>query len=156
MDVSLIKRCVGIDISKHTFTACICCRSASGKEQFGDSVDFNNNPEGFKKFLKWSRSLPDQSGSCLYLMEATVVYYEQLAYFLYKSECSLSVVLPTRVKYFTKSLNVKTKTDAVDARVIAVMGCNKFSLPGNLLRPYIISFVPLPGFTRMFSKNASR
>lgn len=58
----------------------------------------------------------------LYLMEATGIYYEQLAYFLNDAGCILSVVLPTRVKYFTKSLNVKTKNDAVDAKVISLMG----------------------------------
>lgn len=63
MDESLIKRCVGIDISKHTFTACICCQSASGREQFSESVDFTNSHEGFKKFLKWSRLLLRESGS---------------------------------------------------------------------------------------------
>lgn len=33
------------------------------------------------------------------------------------------MILPNKVKYYAKSLNVKTKNDSIDARVLAIMGC---------------------------------
>jgi len=50
------------------------------------------------------------------------VYHELLAVHLHKLKSKVSVVLPNKVKYYAKSLNIKTKTDSVDARLIARMG----------------------------------
>ncbi len=36
-----------------------------------------------------------------------------------------SVILPNKVKHYAKSLNIKTKTDTVDARIIAQMGAER-------------------------------
>ena len=58
-------------------------------------------------------------------MEATGVYYENLAHHLHKLKQPVCVLLPNKVTHFAKSLNVKTKTDKVDARVIARMGAER-------------------------------
>jgi transposase len=58
-------------------------------------------------------------------MEATGVYYEELAYFLNEKGEKLSVQLAQKMKYFAKSNNLKTKTDKVDSKVIAEFGIEK-------------------------------
>jgi transposase len=55
-------------------------------------------------------------------MEATGAYYEEVAYFLYEQDQDVCVALANKVKHYAKSLNVKTKTDKVDAGVIADFG----------------------------------
>lgn len=52
-------------------------------------------------------------------MEATNVYWEGVAEQLADLGFKVSVVNPARIKEFAKSLGVRTKTDAVDAKVIA-------------------------------------
>src|SRR5699024_2011045 len=59
------------------------------------------------------------------VMEATGVYHENLAAFLYKKDVFVSVVLANKIKNYIKSLNVKTKTDKADAKAIAEFGIER-------------------------------
>jgi transposase len=67
----------------------------------------------------------DKDISVSFAMEATGIYYEQLAYHLHSLGKRVSVILANKGAHFTKSLNIKTKTDDIDAGVIAMMswGC---------------------------------
>lgn len=121
----IINQSIGIDISKETFTACICQRELSGEEHLRDVIEFKNSRTGFNQFVKWSRKITQPLPEVIFVMEATGVYYENLAYHLYNLKQSVSVLLPNKVKHFGKSLNVKTKTDNVDARVIARLGVER-------------------------------
>lgn len=71
-------------------------------------------------------------------MEATGVYYEQLAFFLSDNEQRLCVALPTAVRDFARSTAMKTKTDAVDAGMLTRMALerklNAWALPSALMR----------------------
>jgi transposase len=121
----VIKQCVGIDISKASFTACVCERLLSGELLTSPVEDFENNKHGFNQFIKWHRKLTNPHVEILFLMEATGIYYESIAYFLHRLNLSVSVILPNKVKHYAKSLNIKTKTDIVDARIIARMGAER-------------------------------
>lgn len=121
----IIKQCVGIDISKASFTACICKKMLSGESQTSHVVIFDNSKPGFNQFIKWHRKLIDPSVETIFLMEATGIYYESIAYFLYRLKLTVSVILPNKVKHYAKSLNIKTKTDIVDARIIAQLGAER-------------------------------
>ena len=59
-------------------------------------------------------------------MEATGVYYENLAYYLNDNTgYYISVILPARAKYYFKSLSIKTKTDKVDAKMLSQYGLER-------------------------------
>jgi transposase len=123
MDARLFKQCVGIDISKATFSACALKYYVSTKEESSEVETFTNSKSGFNQFLKWSRKYLSKEIPAIFLMEATGIYYEQLAYHLHRLNLQVVVILPNKAKYYAKSLNVKTKNDAMDARVLAIMGC---------------------------------
>jgi transposase len=142
-------QCIGIDISKATFTACLCKRQLSGPQCTSDVVEFDNNKRGFNQFVKWSRKIADSSIPLVYAMEATGIYFEGLAYHLSRLNQKVSVILPNKVKHFSKSLNIKTKTDIVDARIIAKMGAER-SL--ELWQPPDPIFRQLRGLTRLYSE----
>jgi len=59
----------------------------------------------------------------LFVMEATGVYYEELAYYFFEQDQSVSVQLAQKLKYFAKSCNLKT--DKVDSKMIAEFGIEK-------------------------------
>lgn len=145
----VIMQSFGIDISKETFTACVCYRDLSGEERFSEVIHFKNLKTGFNQFVKWSRKITDPSSKVIFVMEATGVYYENLAYFLCQLKLPVSVLLPNKVKYFAKSLNIKTKTDQVDARIIARLGAER-----NLSRwePPPVIFKLLRDLTREYSE----
>lgn len=143
----IIRQCVGIDISKASFTACVCRKLLSGEILLSSVESFENNKKGFNQFIRWSRKITDPTVSNLFLMEATGIYYESIAYHLNKLKLSVSVILPNKVKHFAKSLNIKTKTDIVDSRIIAQMGAER-ELP--LWEPPLPILKQLRDLTRLY------
>lgn len=123
--MDIIKQCVGIDIAKHTFTACICKRSVRIVSELSEVREFPNDKKGFNQLMRWVVKHISKGVDLYFVMEATGIYYEQLAYHLHKLNKNVSVLLPNKVAYYSKSLNVKTKTDEVDAKVISMMGCER-------------------------------
>jgi len=84
-----------------------------------------NNIQGFRQFYKFAESQQIQGVTQYFLMEATGVYYEELAYFLKSKGAHVIVVLPNKAKYFAKTLSMKSKTDPIDARMLTQMGLEK-------------------------------
>jgi len=123
--MAISKQCIGIDISKATFTACVCQRSDDGGLTFSKTVDFSNDTKGFNQFLRWSKGVIVRDAELVFLMEATGVYYENLAHHLHKIKKRVHVVLPNTSKHYFSSLNIKTKTDAVDARILSQFGVER-------------------------------
>lgn len=122
---NLVNTAVGIDIAKSTFTAAICKADLLNDLSFSNVELFENNKTGFNKFFKWVKKNSDKNTEVIFLMEATNVYHEKLAYHLNNLKKKVVVLLPNKVNHFSKSLNVKTKTDLVDARIIARMGVER-------------------------------
>lgn len=106
------------------FHVCMKEVQADGTSKIKGSRKFNNNHKGFEELVLWvGRRVATKCS--LFVMEATGSYYENLAYYLYNQECQVAVVLPNKVKHFVKSLNLKTKTDKVDASAIAQIGIER-------------------------------
>ncbi len=117
-------QCVGIDISKDKFTACLYMYDrASDAGCCTQSIDFANTKSGFNQLVRWSRKEAVKSHPLTYLMEPTGVYYERLVYHLHKIGQTVYVVLPNKARKFCEAEGIKTKTDAMDARCLALMGC---------------------------------
>jgi transposase len=58
-------------------------------------------------------------------MEATGIYHERLAVTLKQQGVRLSIVLPNKIKHFALSLNLKSKTDRIDAATIMRYGLER-------------------------------
>jgi transposase len=136
--MAITKQSVGIDISRSTFTACLCQRDESGALTFSKSVDFSQDQRGFNQFLRWVKGGSVNGPELVFLMEATGVYYEPLAYHLHKINKTVHVVLPNTSKHYFSSLNIKTKTDHADARVLSQFGVERqhkcWEPPSQVLR----------------------
>jgi len=130
-----VRHSVGIDISKDELVCCIGT-STDGRQDFLRAKSFGNNPHGFAALLEHVKPL--EGRDIVFVMEATGVYYENLAYWLDSNERKVSVLLPNKVKHYTKSLNVKTKTDGVDAQVLSRFGLERrldfWHMPSAMMR----------------------
>lgn len=115
---------VGIDVASEKLDIMFKEKTKDGTKIKG-SKSFDNTVKGFEELLHWSRKRQKNKSQLLFVMEATGVYHEDLCYFLYERGEEVKVVLPQQVKYFAKSLNVKTKTDKVDAGIIAEIGLER-------------------------------
>ena len=119
------RQCVGIDVSKNKFTACLCMYGCGHADDASVSVDFNNNKTGFNQLVKWARREAIKEKPIYFLMEPTGTYYEDLAIHLSKLSFTVFVMPGNRVKAFFKEIGIKTKTDGVDAYGLAFMGASK-------------------------------
>ncbi len=61
----------------------------------------------------------------IYLMEATCIYHEHLAWYLFDQDCSVVVVLPNKAKKYKESLGLKSKTDSIDAKGLSPYACEQ-------------------------------
>ena len=107
---------VGIDIAKDTFVACFGRIDTSRHLSFGKETTFANTPAGFAALLIWTAKQQVVEAPHWFVVEATGVYYEELASFLADNAHALSVLLPNKVKHFAQSTEQKSKTDQLDAR----------------------------------------
>lgn len=122
----VVKQIIGIDIGKDNFYACYKIQYDDRTIVIKGTKCFENNPSGLNEFYLWcNKRNKTLEIKPLYVMEATGIYYEELAYFLYHRQQLVSVQLAQKVKYFAKSCNLKTKTDKVDSKMIADFGIEK-------------------------------
>jgi transposase len=103
---------LGIDIAKVKFSVCLLLPNGKLKHKV-----FTNNQTGFAQLQAW---LMQQSVTRVHAcLEATGSYGEALALYLHEQKQLVSVVNPAAVKAFAASCLSRTKTDRVDAELIA-------------------------------------
>jgi transposase len=103
---------VGIDVSKEKLDVALL----RDQGKFRDKVVANSR-KGFLELAGWlAKQGVTQAHIC---MEATGAYWEDLAEFLVDAGFEVSVVNPLLIRKFGESLGERSKTDRLDARVIA-------------------------------------
>lgn len=117
--MNIFKQSIGIDVSMDTIEVRYGYIDFNQNITLTNSKTFKNTPAGHKKCLDWalknklSGSLP-----LVFVMEATGVYYENLAHFLISKGEQVAVVLPNKIRNYAKSLESKSKTDPIDSASI--------------------------------------
>ena len=115
---SVIKQAVGIDISKDSFEAAV---GEIGQEQevgILRTKKFSNTKKGFEAFYKWSQKNILKEVPFWFLMEATGVYYEKLAYYLKTKTDNIHIVLPNKSCHYRATLTQKGINDKLDSRML--------------------------------------
>mgnify|MGYP001568733386 CR=1 FL=1 len=122
----MIKYSVGIDISKNDFHVCLSSINAIQQVKVIRSSSFKNNKAGFSDLSKWINTscLQKDIPLCI-VMEATGVYYENCALYLFKRGFHISVILPNKSKKYFAALGIKTKNDKIDAKGLSRMGAEQ-------------------------------
>jgi transposase len=102
---------VGIDVAKLTLDVMLL----SGKSR--SHATFDNTATGFEKLLTWlRRHRVEDAHFCL---EATGIYSYEIANFLYDQHKQVSVMNPRLIHDYRKGLNLRSKTDRLDAALLA-------------------------------------
>jgi transposase len=135
--MDFLKYGLGIDMAMEKFDVCISIIDKLQHVMIRAQCSFNNNQKGFEAFVLWVTKNTKLTIPAVYLMEATGIYYEQLAWFLHNKKCSVSVVLPNKAKKYKEALGLKSKNDRIDAKGLAQMACEQNNtiwkpLSGNL------------------------
>ena len=121
----VIKQVLGIDVAQKELVVCL------GRMLEGLFVElyayktFANTPKGFELMVKWVQKLTEAAVPVSSVMEATGVYHERLAYFLSDIGLPVSMVLPSKINHYAKSLTIKTVTDKTASEAIARFGLER-------------------------------
>jgi transposase len=123
--MQLLKYGIGIDMSMQKFDVCVSVIDAEQRVLIKATHSFENTVKGFVAFLKWSDKYCREKIPQVFLMEATGVYYEQLAWYLYQKDKQISIILPNKAKRYKESLGLKSKNDSIDAKGLSKMACEQ-------------------------------
>jgi transposase len=120
-----LKYGIGIDMAMKKFDVCFSVIDTLQKVTVKASTSFTNNAKGFIAFSKWVNKHTKLDLSKVFLAEATGVYYEQLAWFLYLQDLPISIILPNKAKKYKEALGLKSKNDKIDAQGLSRMACEQ-------------------------------
>jgi transposase len=102
---------LGIDVSKVDFHACLIQGGQRSKKSFPNAA------AGYRQLQSWLKNR--RCGEVHACMEATGAYWMGLATALHDRGAVVSVVNPSQTVFFARSQLRRTKTDSVDAEMIA-------------------------------------
>lgn len=112
---------VGIDVSKATFTV------AYSSAKTGKTKTVKNTVKGIHEFIQ---TISARDYHCV--LEATGNYSALLVYLLSKARITVSLENPLKIKNFARVMLTVTKTDEIDARLIALYGEKMQPVPYKL------------------------
>jgi len=111
---------IGIDVSKAKIDVAWLRDVATVKVK---TKVFENSSSGFSALQEWlSANTKQPITECHCVMEATGIYHEPLALWLFEAGAQVSVCNPAHVKSFSKGLGVQHKTDKIDSISLARYG----------------------------------
>ncbi|PSR54018.1 IS110 family transposase [Adhaeribacter arboris] len=138
MKADVLKHALGIDVAKATLAVCLGTLRQDLEKEFISIAEVANTSAGFQKITDWLTKLGVNKEKLVVVLEATGVYHEALAVYLHQKGFAISVMQSGRVKRYAQSLDQRSKTDALDSRMLAMLGCERkltrWSPPDKTLR----------------------
>lgn len=120
-----LKQCLGIDVSKLTLSLSLGYLTEDLQKEFISHSDIDNAVSGYEKLIKWLNKTVDSGVTLLVVMEATGVYHQGIAHYLYTLGYDVCVMQSGRVKRYAQSLDQRSKTDALDSRMLSMLGLER-------------------------------
>src|SRR5690348_6142006 len=104
---------IGIDVSKDQLDVVL------RREQREQARTCANTSAGFGELQRWLLTQQVQPERTQLALEATGSYSDAISQFLYEQGYLVSVLNPAVLVAYRKSVNMRSKTDALDARLLA-------------------------------------
>lgn len=144
----MLKYSIGLDISSKKIDCCISVIDINQKVIVKSSTSISNTLKGFKVLDNWViKHYKEKEIPLVICMEATGVYYESCALYLYENHYKVSVVLPNKAKKYLQAIGLKSKNDSIDAKGLAQMGAEQAL---KLWQPLGKYFYELRQYTRQY------
>lgn len=121
----IIKQVLGIDVAQKELVVCFGRMEDDWTPELCSHGTFANSKKGFDAMTKWVKKLAVETTSIRYVMEATGVYHESLAYYLEGEGYEVSIILPNKISNYFRTLEVKTITDKTASEAIARFGLER-------------------------------
>lgn len=121
----IVKQVAGIDVAQDELVVRLGRMYDDWSPELYASKTFANTTKGFESLLAWAKKLTSTETPVRYVMEATGVYHESLAYYLDENSCGVSIVLPNKISNYAHTLETKTITDKTSSEAICLFGLEK-------------------------------
>ena len=121
----ILKQCLGVDVSKGSLSICLGVLNSNLEKEFIGHSDISNDRTGFKVMVSWLKKVETKNVELIVLMEATGVYHQAVCHYLYNQGYKVSVMQSGRVKRYAQSLDQRSKTDALDSRMLSRLGLER-------------------------------
>ena len=121
----IVKQVAAIDVAQKELVVCLGRMYDDWTPELYAHKTFANAAKGFEALLAWVQKHSDQSIAIRFVMEATGVYHEALAYFLEEKDKEVTIVLPSKISSYMRTLDVKTITDKTASEAIARFGIER-------------------------------
>lgn len=129
--MAILKQCIGTDCSKDELVVGYGVLSGELNSNIKATNTFRNDQKGIKQLIAWANKLENSQSERVFVVEATGVYHQQLAYQLHEAGYSVCVVLPNKAAHFRQTLTVRTVTDQTACKALTRMGLQKQLDPWN-------------------------
>jgi transposase len=120
-----LKYSVGLDVSSKKINACISIIDEKQKVAVKSSCVIANTLKGFESLKDWISKHKKEEIPVVVCMEATGIYHENCAYYLFESGFTVSIILPNKAKKYLEAIGLKSKNDSIDAKGLAQMGAEQ-------------------------------
>lgn len=121
-----MRQVLGIDVAQKELVVCLGRMfDVDWALELYSHRTFPNTTKGFEALVLWVKKLTVENIPVRYVMEATGVYHEALAYFLEAKGHEVSVVLPNKISNYFRTLDVKTITDKTASEAIVRFGLER-------------------------------
>lgn len=134
----VVKQVAGIDVAQKELVVTLGRMFDDlSIELFGYKV-FKNTSAGVLGLIEWAKKLTGSEIAVRYVMEATGVYHQKLAYYLDENNYEASIILPNKISNYMRTLDNKTITDKSCSQAITQFGLerklDKWSKPNNVYK----------------------
>lgn len=126
---TVLRQALGIDVSKDSLSFCLGVLKDDLEKDYYQGEDVSNDTIGFKALTKWVKSSSRKKELPVVIMEATGVYHQGIAYYLYNHGYDVCIMQSGRVKKYAQSLDQRSKTDALDSKMLSMLGCERKITP---------------------------
>ena len=125
MNKKIVKKVAGIDVAQKELVVCLGRMYDDWTPELYSHKTFPNTEKGFIALVLWVKKQGTEGIATRFVMEATGVYHEQLAYFLEEKGYGVSIVLPNKISNYIRTLEVRTVTDKTASEAIARFGLER-------------------------------
>jgi transposase len=136
--MKILKQVAGIDVAQKELVVSLGRMHEDLTTEIHGYKTFRNSGKGFKELVTWVTRFTSAEVAVNYVMEATGVYHESLAYYLTDSGNRVSIVMPNKMSNYQKTLQIKTITDKTASQAIVSFGLEKkldiWQKPKQILR----------------------
>lgn len=124
--MKIIKQNAGLEVDSKHIKVSFQVLLENQEIKIKGSRKFGNTEQGFKQMWEWMEKKKEEGISLHLTMEATGVYSERVSYYFHgQLGYKVHVVLPNMSRSFFDSYNMKSKTDDIDAKGLALLGLER-------------------------------